>query len=52
MYVTGWFFGIWTQMEFSVGCLLGVPLGLARVELRVKKPERAEGKNQAGPWAR
>ena len=40
------------RWSLVLGCFLGVPLGLALVELRVKKPERAEGKNQAGPWAR
>lgn len=40
------------RWSLVLGCLLGVLLELALMELRVKKLDRAEGKNQAGSWAR
>ena len=39
------------RWSLVLGCLLGVLLELALMELRVKKLDRAEGKNQAGSWA-
>ena len=44
MYVTDCFFGIYTQMEFSVGMCIGVALGSNTVESGGKKQGKAEGR--------
>ena len=45
IHVAGWFSGIQTQMEISVGMVIRDGLGIKACEIKRKKQDKAEGKN-------